>query len=138
MLCFFIGLRLALEPDALKPLLYFYILESEIDMKKTFITEIIIYFICVTLAALLWSRPIVLSLGYIFISIFMLCKWHAKSDFVFYFVAFVLGPLGELVAIYFGAWEYSKPLYFIPVWLPFLWGIAALFMKKLSETLLSK
>ena len=108
------------------------------NMKKTLITEIIIYFICVTLAALLWSRPIVLSLGYIFISIFMLCKWHAKSDFVFYFVAFVLGPLGELVAIYFGAWEYSKPLYFIPIWLPFLWGIAALFMKKLSETLISK
>jgi hypothetical protein len=66
----------------------------------------------------------------------MLSKWHTKSDLIFYFVAFVLGPLGELIAIYFGAWGYTEPFYFIPIWLPFLWGIAALFMKKLSETLI--
>jgi hypothetical protein len=53
----------------------------------------------------------------------------------FYFVAFVLGPLGELIAICFGAWSYAEPFYFIPIWLPFIWGIAALFMKKLAETL---
>ena len=68
----------------------------------------------------------------------MLYKWHSKSDLVFYFVGFALGPVGEFVAVYFGAWKYSKPLYLIPIWLPFLWGIAALFMKKLSETLITK
>jgi hypothetical protein len=66
----------------------------------------------------------------------MLTKWHKKSDLIFYFVAFSLGPIGEAFAIYLGAWQYSKPFYLIPVWLPFLWGISALFVKKISETLL--
>jgi hypothetical protein len=50
-------------------------------------------------------------------------------------VAFILGPLAEFGAVSFGAWEYSKPFYFIPIWLPFVWGISALFMKNISETL---
>jgi hypothetical protein len=67
----------------------------------------------------------------------MLCRWHSRSDLIFYFVAFSLGPAGEVVAVYCGAWEYSKPFYLIPIWLPFLWGIAALFMKKISETFIT-
>jgi hypothetical protein len=46
--------------------------------------------------------------------------------------------MGESVAVYFGAWDYSKPLYLIPIWLPFLWGITALFMKNICETILGK
>jgi len=103
-------------------------------MKKELIIEVLIYALSITLAALLWHNPVFLSICYVLISIFMLYRWHAKSDLIFYFVAVVLGPLGEVVAVYFGAWQYSKPLYLIPIWLPFLWGIAALFMKKLSET----
>ena len=106
-------------------------------MKKELVIEIIIYVLCIALASLLWHRPTVLSLCYILISIIILYRWHAKSDLLFYFVAFVLGPVGEGVAVYFGAWKYSKPLHLIPIWLPFLWGITALFMKKLSETLIA-
>ncbi|MCI0694062.1 DUF2878 family protein [candidate division KSB1 bacterium] len=105
-------------------------------MKKELILELSIYALCVTLAGLLWQKPPILSLCYIVISIFMLNKWHARDDLFFYFVAFVLGPAGEMVAVYFGAWEYAKPLYLIPIWLPILWGMAALFMKKISETLI--
>ena len=65
-----------------------------------------------------------------------LIKWHERSDVIFYLVAFALGPIGEVFAIYLGAWQYSKPFYLIPIWLPFLWGISALFVKKLSETLI--
>ena len=71
------------------------------------------------------------------ISIMLFLRWHAASDIVFYAVAFVLGPLGEFLATVFGAWSYARPFYFIPIWLPFLWGIAILVVKNLSETLLS-
>ena len=74
-------------------------------------------------------------LCYVLISLILFAKWHTKSDTLFYVAAFILGSLGEFAAVPFGAWEYSKPFYFIPVWLPFVWGISTLFMKNISETL---
>jgi hypothetical protein len=69
------------------------------------------------------------------VSIFVLWRWYSRGNLIFYFVAFVLGPLGEIFAVHGGAWTYSKPLFLIPIWLPFLWGIAALVFKKVAETL---
>jgi len=107
-------------------------------MKSMLAIEIGIYALCVALAGFLWRNPAILALCYIFISFFLLYRWHTNSDLIFYFTAFVLGPIGELVATYHGAWKYSKPIFLIPIWLPFLWGIALLVMKKLSETLTKK
>lgn len=103
-------------------------------MKKDLALPAVIYILCVTLVSLLWSRPVVLVGLYLAVSVFMLYRWHERSDLIFYGVAFALGPLGEIVAVYFGAWRYSEPLYYIPIWLPFLWGIVALFLKKICES----
>ena len=102
-------------------------------MKKELAFEIIIYVLCILLVSLLWRTPIVLFFCYLAMSIFMLYRWHRRSDIFFYFVAFVLGSIADIVAVSFGAWEYSQPVYLIPIWLPCLWGIAALLMKKISE-----
>jgi hypothetical protein len=106
-------------------------------MKKEPPFELGIYALCIILVGLLWHRPVILIICYVTISIIVLIKWHTKSDLLFYFATFVLGPLGESVAIYPRAWKYSRPLYLIPSWLPFLWGICALFLKNISETLLT-
>jgi len=95
------------------------------------------YALCVALVCILNDRPMVLTGSFFVISVILFFRWHAASDFVFYFVAFLLGPLGELFAVAFGAWSYAHPFYFIPTWLPLLWGIAALVVKNLSETLLT-
>jgi hypothetical protein len=107
-------------------------------MKRELLFELIIYVLSLTLAALLWHRTVILMLCYVVISIVIFIRWHTKSDLFFYGVAFGLGPIGESAAIYFGAWEYSKPFYLIPIWLPLLWGIAAVLVKNISETLLKK
>ena len=104
-------------------------------MKTKLIIQVVIYVLCIALASTLWHRPIALSLCYMLVTVFMLSKWHARSDLLFYSVAFVVGPAAEAVAVRFRAWEYSKPLYLIPVWLPLLWGIVGLFLKKVCETL---
>ncbi len=65
----------------------------------------------------------------------MLSRWHTRGDFTFYVVGFVLGPAGEFVVVYFGAWHYAKPFYLLPIWLPLLWGIFILLVKKIAETL---
>ncbi len=105
-------------------------------MKKELLFELGVYTLCIVLVGTLWNKPVTLTLCYIVISILVLMRWHTKSDLLFYFITFVLGPVGEAVAIYRGAWEYSKPLYLIPSWLPFLWGICALSLKNISETIL--
>ena len=105
-------------------------------MKKELAFELGIYALCIVLVGTLWHKPDILTICYVVISIGVLIKWHTKSDLLFYCITFVLGPIGESVAIYQGAWEYSRPFYLIPSWLPFLWGICALFLKNISETIL--
>jgi len=107
-------------------------------MRKEISILLSIYFVCVLLAGIFWSSPKILLLGYVFISIGMLIRWHSKKDLVYYFAAFILGPAGELYAAYSGAWSYTKPFFYIPLWLPFLWGIASLFMMRLPEALIKK
>jgi hypothetical protein len=105
-------------------------------MKKNLGIEIAVYVLCLSLASFLWRRPLALLLGLVAISVFMLHRWHGRADLFFYGTGFVLGPLGEAMAVYFGAWRYAKPQFLIPVWLPFLWGIASLLVKRLCDTFL--
>jgi len=105
-------------------------------MKRELTFELSLYALCIVLVGLLWHKPLLLTICYVAISVVVLTRWHTKSDLLFYWVTFALGPMGEFVAVYFGAWKYSKPLFLLPLWLPFLWGICALFMKNVSETLL--
>jgi hypothetical protein len=105
-------------------------------MKKELVFELCIYIVSIILVGIFWHKPATLTIFYVVISVIMLTKWHEESDLILYFVAFSLGPIGEAFAIYLGAWQYTKPFYLIPIWLPFLWGISALFIKKLSETLI--
>jgi hypothetical protein len=100
--------------------------------------ELSVYGVAIALASFLWRTPIVLALCYVVLSILVLWGWHKRSDLFFYSVAFVLGPGGEVIAVYFGAWNYAKPIFLIPIWLPLLWGVAAVCTKRFSETLLGE
>ena len=95
------------------------------------------YVVCIGLAGAFWSRPVFLMAAYVSLSVVMLLRWHEIDDLTFYAVPFILGPVGEVVGIYYGAWQYAKPLALIPVWLPFAWGCAGLYMKKTSEALVT-
>lgn len=105
-------------------------------MKNDLLIEAAIYVTVLSLASFLWQRPGVLLLCLVAVSALMLWPWHRRSDVFFYAAGFVLGPLGEMMAVHFGAWQYAKPFFLVPIWLPFLWGIAGLFVKRLCETLL--
>jgi len=107
-------------------------------MVKELVLIIFIYFVAVILAAFLWAEPYVLLLTYVVLSGAMFSRWHTEKDFIYFFSALVFGSLGELFASYYGAWTYAQPLFVIPVWLPVLWGIAALALMKLAKSLTEK
>ena len=106
-----------------------------ISMRRELIVEIAVYALSSALASFLWRVPYFLAFCLVLVSVFALYRWHTRSDLLVYFIGFVLGPAAEGVAVYFGAWAYSKPFFLIPIWLPFLWGIAVIFVKRLAETL---
>jgi hypothetical protein len=105
------------------------------SMRRELLVEFVIYALSSALASFLWRVPYLLAFCLFLVSVFALYRWHTRSDLLVYFIGFVLGPAAEGVAVHFGAWAYSKPFFLIPIWLPFLWGIAVLFVKRLAETL---
>lgn len=94
-----------------------------------------IYMVLIGLAATLWSRPGLLTACYLVLGALLLWRWHARSDVGFFLLAGVLGPLGEVVCIKLGAWQYAEPWWVIPIWLPPAWAIAGLYLKKTTEAL---
>lgn len=93
---------------------------------------ILVYGFCIALASALWKHPVILTGSYVLISIVVLIKWHTKADVISFTTAALLGPLGESIAIHYGAWTYSKSILNIPMWLPLLWGIAGAFLRRLA------
>lgn len=94
-----------------------------------------IYALTIGLASLLWHRPATLALTYVLLSAVLLLKWRSYPDILYFALPAVLGPIGEFVAISFGAWKYSLPLFNIPLWLPLAWGVSGLCLKKIADVL---
>ena len=96
-----------------------------------------IYVCCVGSTCLFWERPIIVFLCYLLLSGFMLRRWHSPADLVSFLSAMVLGTIADVVAVSFGVWKYSEPLFLVPVWLPLGWGIVGLFLKRVSGALVT-
>lgn len=83
-----------------------------------------------------WKNPLLLTMILIVISAVMLIIYRNKEDLYLYVLSGIAGALAEAIAIAFGAWSYAFPnLIGIPYWLPFLWGIAALFIKRIINAI---
>ena len=83
--------------------------------------------------SLFWRNWQVLTAILILIGILMLAIEKDRSSILLYIVASIGGAVTEIVAILFGAWVYTEPhIAGIPIWLPFLWGAAALYIVRLK------
>jgi len=85
----------------------------------------------------LWSSPFFLSLALLAISATIILAGRRRlHDTLFFLAAGIWGALAEAIAVNFGgAWSYPMPHYAgIPIWLPILWGIAGVFLIRLSDT----
>ena len=85
---------------------------------------------------MLWERPLGLTLVMALVSVIMLSVWREREDLLLFALCAVAGALAEAAAIAFGAWTYGFPnMIGIPLWLPLLWGVAGLFIKRMGEEL---
>ncbi len=100
---------------------------------KLLIYSLILGIISLILVSILWAYPFYLLLLLVVISAILLVIYNNKEDLYLFIFCATWGALSEIVAIAFGAWVYSAPEFAgIPYWLPLLWGIAALYIKKIS------
>ncbi len=102
--------------------------------EKRLTFSIIMAVISTILVASLWPKPIILLTLFSLITIIDFITWRSKTDILFYIASATLGPIAEWIAIYYGAWSYTKPdLILIPTWLILCWGLWGIFMMRVYE-----
>ena len=104
-------------------------------LKKELLLELILFSSGIAAISVLWKNNFLLTILLLIGWLIGFKLWHKKQDFYFFVIGAIVGPIGEIVCIHFGAWKYSNPSFLgIPVWLPFVWGLAVILIKRLAET----
>jgi hypothetical protein len=86
------------------------------------------------LTSVLWRTPVALTALLIVTGVAIYALRPSRTSAFVYLIGFLFGPLAEAVSIRTGAWEYASPTFLgIPLWLPFVWGIAALFIQNTAD-----
>jgi hypothetical protein len=102
------------------------------EIKKSLINSTLAV-VTLFLVSFLWENTVLLIFLLGAVSLAMLINEGNKVAVYLYAVAFLLGPLAEAIAIYFGVWNYTNPhLLGFSIWLPFVWGNAGLFFRRIN------
>jgi hypothetical protein len=98
--------------------------------RRRILYVVLIYFLSILSVVLLWKDVLLLSSVLIILSIIFLTFWHRKKDIITFIFGVIFGWVTESICIYFGAWAYTNTTFLVPFWLPILWGIAAMIMRR--------
>src|SRR3989338_4959757 len=103
--------------------------------KKVTLNELVLelglFVFVFSLISYLYRSNVLLTLMLLFVWCIGIFFWHTRRDITIFIVSSILGPIAEIVAIRFGVWSYSNPVFLgIPPWLPIAWGEASLFSYK--------
>lgn len=105
---------------------------------KNFLLICPLAFLTLLVPSFLGKNQVISCLVLFVIGLIMLSIDWRKKNFIFYFAILISGPIAEAFAIYFGAWNYTSPVFIgIPIWLFFVWGNAGLYVVKLKEFIFS-
>ena len=88
--------------------------------------------------SLFWTDNLITAAILLAISAITLSLWRDAGNLVRYALAACVGTLGEIVCIISGAWAYSNPTIFVPLWLPLGWGLMGVHLPVFSEWVMSK
>ena len=101
---------------------------------KELLFDVALFMLEIMLISLLYNYNILL-LGATFIIILIANRfWYKPYELYFLIAGAVVGPVAEIISIYFGAWAYTNPTILgIPIWLPLAWGLATMLIKRIAE-----
>ena len=103
-------------------------------LEKELLFDIVLFGIGTLFIVLFYQNNALLSILLLAGWIFALKFWYKKHDVYFFVVGAIVGPIGEIVAIQFGVWQYANPSFLgIPIWLPLAWGLAVALIKRIAE-----
>src|SRR5437016_5345326 len=101
---------------------------------KLLLIELVLLTLVIADISLLWQSAFLCTVIAAGIVVFAMLFFHSREDILFYCTGAVLGSVVEIISIKFGAWQYGNPTFFgIPSWLPFFWGCAFLFLRRLRD-----
>jgi len=107
------------------------------ETKRELCLEAAIFAACAAEIALCHGSPLLLT-GMLIATGAVLgaSSWRRIPFIILYLIGAILGPLGEMIGVRSGAWQYSSPTFLgIPLWLPFAWGAMTVLIRAVSDTL---
>ncbi|MFA5351960.1 MAG: hypothetical protein WC304_01620 [Candidatus Gracilibacteria bacterium] len=92
---------------------------------------IAVYVATVFSVSMFWQQPnLVLGIS-VLLAVIIIALEPKQETFTAFILGGLLGSLTETICIYFGAWSYASPQFLgIPLWLPIVWGIAAVIITR--------
>lgn len=107
------------------------------NMQKLLI-ELLFLLLVILNIVFLWEFQVISGIVAFIIVIMAFKFFHSKEDIVFFMVGAILGSLGEIIAIHYGAWAYNNPLRLlggIQIYTPAVWGFIFLFGRRMRDTI---
>ena len=102
-------------------------------IKTEVVSEIFLYVATVFAIILLYESNIFLTAVLLLLWFIGLRIWP-KNSLYYLLAGAIIGPVGEIICIYFGVWQYANSSFMgIPLWLPFGWGLAFMIIKRVTD-----
>ena len=114
-------------------------MKFQLTSKEIFLHAVtgLLALVCLAVVSVFWKAPALLLFVLAAIAASMIfIGEERKRDLVLFLLVSVWGAFSEAIAIHYGAWSYPEPsIIGIPLWLPFVWGIAGIFIKRLYQAI---
>lgn len=97
------------------------------------IVDSILFIFAILAISFFYANNLLLTAVLLVILIATLKVWYRPRDIHFFIAAVIVGPIAEIVAVHFGAWQYTNSTVLgIPLWLPLAWGLIVVLIKRLA------
>lgn len=107
--------------------------------KKKIAVSLLAIAIAILLVMYHWKNPLLLILSLIITGYLKHKLSPVRHEFSMFLITGLLGPLTESLIMLKGAWSYAIPHIFnIPIWLPFLWGVAGMIFVNIYDAFPTK